>query len=197
MLMEWAWNPKDGSVWLSCRNQPEDAFNSRAKIERCKSFVWWAEFENEKVYGNTDTLRAACEAVQHVFHNKGFECGEIPKWADTYTMLHKSEYKIVEVWTVVRDGTVAMSVNGCESVVDLERESVTSNQQLAKMLVERFGDLKHKNIRFRVVENSPHVGKFYVMCPDGLTVRNNSVCKESSFCIRKVDVPKESTPPVE
>jgi len=182
-MYAWARGKKDGRVWLlpvGYGETPESTDSDRGTIARCKQFVWYAVIQGEVVHGGaSDTLLEACEGLRKMFLDRGVDCKEVPAWAHTYKMRPNKTNKILSVTTRLSDGIVALSVNGREASVDIEREQITSGQQLAHLLVDRLGCMEEQGVHFRFVSDIT----FQILCMDGLDVSDNSVCNVDSLRI--------------
>ena len=136
-------------------------------------------------FGNAETLLEACQAMRRLFIERNNECAEVPAWASTYQMLLGDKTTKVEVWVRLGDGIVSLTVNGRTSTVDIERDKVVSQQALAKLLIQRFGDMSDLGVEIQSSRN--YDDQIFVWCKDGLAIRDDSDCMRNSLAIRIVE----------
>lgn len=184
----WTRNVKTGHVVLVHKNHgksddpPESGVGT---IVRCKKFVWHAFFGQQDFFGNAETLLEACQAMRRLFIERNNECAEVPAWASKYQMLFGDKTTKVEVWVRLGDGIVSLTVNGRTSTVDIERDKVVSQQALAKLLIQRFGDMSDLGVEIQSSRN--YDDQIFVWCKDGLAIRDDSDCMRNSLAIRIVE----------
>lgn len=184
----WARNVTTGHVVLVHKNhgKPDDPPESGVgTIVRCKKFVWHAFFGQQDFFGNAETLLEACQAMRRLFIERNNKCAEVPAWASTYQMLLGDKTTKVEVCVRLGDGIVSLTVNGRTSTVDIERDNVVSSKTLAKLLIQRFGDMSDLGVEIQSSRN--YDDQIFVWCKDGLAIRDDSDCVRNSITIRMLE----------